>query len=188
MVSDESLVELALSGDDNAFTELHHRYFNQIFQYAYSQLGDYHQAEELTQDIFLKMSKNLHRFKYRSKFRTWLYSIGHNATIDYHRKNKKHQKSKPVAENYYFDQVAKGEPSAEDKVMGKSKGDQIRTCLKLLPEHYRSVISLRFLQGFSIAETAEVMSKTPAAIKSLQKRAMDSFKEELAKEVTHHEA
>lgn len=187
-MEDESLVDLALSGDDGAFTTLHHRYYNQVFQFAFSQLGDYYQAEELTQDIFMKMAKNLHKFKKRAKFRTWLYSIGHNATIDYHRKNKRHKMSTTIGEESYFDSHMDAHVSAEDVVMENNISDTIKRSLKVLPEHYRFVISLRFLQGFSIAETAEVMAKTPAAIKSLQKRALDLFKDEMAKEVKQHEA
>lgn len=187
-MEDEALVEQALAGDDQAFRTLHDRYFNQVFHFAHSQLGDYYQAEELTQDIFLKMARNLHKFKRKSKFKTWLFSIGHHAAIDYHRKNKRHKISTSVGEESYFDLHTNTQQSAEEEVLLKSLGEQIKHCLKELPHHYRSVLSLRFLQGFSIAETAEVMAKTPAAIKSLQRRAMDVFKDEIEKEVKQHEA
>jgi RNA polymerase sigma-70 factor, ECF subfamily len=80
------LVQLALDGDDGALRQLHDRYIRQVFQYAYTQTRDYHQAEEITQDIMYKMASRLAQFKGDSNFKTWLFTIGRRVVIDHYRK------------------------------------------------------------------------------------------------------
>lgn len=165
-MEDEQLVERILEGDDSALRELYDRYLKQIFNYAYLQTGDYQYAEEVTQDIFIKATGNLHRFRGNSSFKTWLFTIGRNVVIDHHRRQKRHKQSISVNEvrpeqagSYYSDQMEEG--LSERMVRNLNK----------LPQEYRTVIHLRFIDDFSISETAKIMSKTALAIKALQHRA-----------------
>ena len=169
-MEDEQLVERILDGDDSALKELYDRYLKQIFSYAYLQTGDYQYAEEVTQDIFIKMTGNLHRFRGKSSFKTWLFTIGRNVVIDHHRRQKRHKQSISVKEvrpekagSFHTDQLEEG--LSERMVRNLNK----------LPEEYRTVIHLRFIDDFSLSETAKIMSKTVMAIKALQHRAKKRF-------------
>lgn len=185
-MQDEKLIELILDGDDNALRQLHDRYVNQIFRYAYTQLGDYYQAEEVTQDIVFKMAQNLASFKGKATFKTWLFAIGRRVVIDYHRKNKKHQNNVMV-ETEKMDGLIEPYPSVEDEVVQKSSNEQLLSCIQQLAQNDRMVIHLRFIEGFSVAETAKVMSKTSLAVKSLQVRAKKKLAELMRKEVVEYE-
>ncbi|HEX7064413.1 MAG TPA: RNA polymerase sigma factor [Bacillales bacterium] len=186
-MEDETLISSALEGNDDAFRMLHERYFTQVFRYAYSQTSDFHRAEELTQDIFVKVARNLPRFKRKSSFRTWLFSIGYHAAIDERRKWKRKQ-NRAFFEERPFGFEDSIFPSAEDEMMQLHLRQDVSAGLEKLPFHYRTVLHLRFLEELSIAETAKVMSKTPAAVKALQRRAMNLMKDVMGKEEDPDEA
>lgn len=178
-MDDELLVERILAGDDEALRLLYERYFQPLFQYAYVQTGDYHYAEEVTQDIFCKMARNLAKFEGKSSFRTWLFAIGRHAVIDFQRKRKRDIPMEKDKVEYLADQHY----SASKAVDESTFVDQVMSYLKKLPTDYRQVIYLRFVQGFSIADTAEVMSKTTIAVKSLQHRARNRLLQLIQSEV-----
>lgn len=168
-MQDEELVELALAGDDEAFRQLHDRYIGHIFQYAYLQIGDYHRAEEVAQDVMYKMAVNLANFKGKSSFRTWLYTIGRRVVIDYHRKYSREKERVLLDEEQLLRMPA--QDSVEKEVLERSLREKMLNCLQQLSVDDRTVIHLRFVEGLSLAETAQVMSRTTLAIKSLQHRA-----------------
>lgn len=169
-MEDEQLVESALDGDDNALRTLHERYVSQLFHYAYVQTGNHHDAEELLQDIFYKMASNLDKFQYKSSFKTWLFSIGRNVVIDFHRKQKRHRQSVPIPQPV-LEPLTGISRSAEDEVFRNSLKEYLLTALRKMPEDYQTVLHLRFIEGFSIKDTAEIMSKSSFSVKSLQFRA-----------------
>lgn len=180
-LSDEALIELILAGNDEALRQLHDRYFHQVFQYAYTQTGDYHRAEEVTQDIMYKMAVHLADFKGKSSFKTWLFAIGRRAVIDYFRKYGKEQAALEY-DSEKLGQVAHGE-NVESKVLGRSLREQILKGLEQLSVDDRTVIYLRFVEGLSLAETAKVMSRTTPAVKALQHRAKRKLAKLLGSEV-----
>lgn len=177
-MDDELLVERILAGDDEALRLLYERYFQPLFQYAYVQTGNYHDAEEVTQDIFCKMARNLAKFAGKSSFRTWLFAIGRHAVIDFQRKRKRDIPMEKEKVEYFAEQR-----QANERVNDHSFTDEVMNYLKKLPDDYRQVIYLRFVKGFSIADTAEVMSKTTMAVKSLQHRARNRLLQLMQSEV-----
>jgi RNA polymerase sigma-70 factor (ECF subfamily) len=84
---DEALVRAAQRGDESAFAQLMSNYELPIFNYVLHSVGNYHQAEDLTQDIFLRALKSLPGFSFRSKFTTWLFAIAKNRILDELRTN-----------------------------------------------------------------------------------------------------
>lgn len=180
-LADEELVALILEGDDEALRLLHDRYFQQIFQYAYTQMGDYHRAEEVTQDIMYKMAVHLADFQGKSSFKTWLFAIGRRVVIDYYRKFGKEWGVLDY-DSDRLGQVADGE-SVESRVMKRSLREALLKGLQQLSVDDRTVIYLRFVEGLSLAETAQVMSRTTQAVKALQHRAKRKLANLLGSEV-----
>lgn len=181
-MTDETLIELALDGNDQALRELHDRYITQIFRYAYTQTGDYYRAEEVTQDIMYKMARNLADFKGDSSFRTWLFTISRRTIIDYYRKQKKHQNSVSMTDEQMA-HIPEGKKSVEDQVISKDRSNALLERMQQLPVNDRTVLHLRYIEGLSIIETAKAMSKTTMAIKSLQTRAKAKLAKLLKSEV-----
>lgn len=182
--TDEELIEEILSGSDLALRQLHDRYINQVFQYAYTQTGDYHRAEEVTQDIMYKMAANLADFQGRSSFKTWLFAIGRRVVIDYFRKYGKEAQTVEV-DHEFLDRFAQPD-NVEGKVMHNQLREQLLNGLKQLPVDDRTVIYLRFMEGLSLSETAQVMSRTTQAIKSLQHRAKRKLAQLIGSEVSEN--
>jgi RNA polymerase sigma-70 factor (ECF subfamily) len=180
-ISDEELIERTLNGNDQALRQLHDRYIHQVFQYAYTQTGDYHRAEEVAQDIMYKMAVHLADFQGKSSFKTWLFAIGRRVVIDYHRKYGKEAHTLEV-DSERLNRMAETD-SVESKVMNKTLREQLLKGLQQLSVDDRTVIYLRFMEGLSLAETAQVMSRTTQAVKSLQHRAKKKLADLIGSEV-----
>lgn len=183
-LTDEELIEAILDGSDRALRQLHDRYINQVFQYAFSQTGDYHRAEEITQDIMYKMAVHLADFQGRSSFKTWLFSIGRRVVIDYYRKYSKEAQAVEVDSERL--QRLPHEGNVEHKVINKQIYQQLLKGMQQLPVDDRTVIYLRFMEGLSLAETAQVMSRTTQAVKSLQYRAKKRLAQLMEREVSEN--
>ncbi|WP_226037706.1 RNA polymerase sigma factor [Aquibacillus saliphilus] len=185
-MEDERLVELVLDGDDEAFETLHDRYFQQLFQYVYVKTGNYHNAEEIIQDIFFKMAKNLWRFQGKSSFKTWLFSISQNTITDYYRKQNKYKKTMAMG-HMELENLTEQVPSTESQVVQQDSLDEITKAINRLGPDYRTVLHLRLMEGFSIKETSYIMEKTTFAVKSLHNRAKKKLAECLRNEVEEHD-
>ena len=177
-MEDHKLVEQVLRGDQFAIEELHERYVNRIFNYIFMQTSNYHDSEELLQDVFFKVASQLHTFAGKSSFETWIYKITRNTIIDHYRRNKKNKNSIAMNHNY-LDSMAGSEESAENVVLRGLHKDEVMLTLKKLPENYRLVLYLRFIEGFSIKETAHIMGKTTLSVKALQHRARKALFEQI---------
>lgn len=170
-MEDETLVEQILAGDDEALRLLYERYFQQIFQYALIQTGDYHYAEEVTQDIFCKMARHLAKFERKSSFKTWLFAIGRNTVIDFQRKRRRDIPMEREKVEYFFERANSSIEANSDYAFI----EKVFAYLNKLPDDYRLVLYLRFVKGFSLADTAKVMKRTTLAVKSLQHRARNKL-------------
>ncbi|MBU9720020.1 MULTISPECIES: RNA polymerase sigma factor [Bacillaceae] len=181
-MNDYELIRDSLDGDQVALERLHERYVDRIFHYIYIQTNSYHDTEELLQDVFFKVSKELHRFEGKSTFKTWLFKIARNTVIDYYRTKKKAQLSVPL-ELENLEEIVGHSEAAEDTVLRKVEVDKVIQMIDQLPSHYKSILHLRFFEGFSIKETAQVMGKSVLSVKAMQRRAKQTLIEKVKLEV-----
>ncbi|GAF11573.1 RNA polymerase, sigma-24 subunit, ECF subfamily [Bacillus sp. JCM 19046] len=166
-MDDQELVKRVLQGDELAIEQLHKRYAQPLFHYIHMQTNSFHDSEEILQDVFYKAATQLHQFKQRSSFKTWIYTITRNRLIDYYRSNKA-QKNQVELSPLSADLHAT--PSSPYKL------DDLQEALEQLPTNYQTVLHLRFIEGFSLLETAKIMGKSLYAVKNLQKRAQKQLK------------
>lgn len=143
---------------------------------------DAHQAEDLTQDTFLKAYQSLAHFQYNSSPKTWLYRIAHNTTIDFLRKQKPIRLIKEMLKYKKAEQ-----PEPDEVLQMKESTQELYRALGELKESYREVIILRKIKGFSIAETASILNWSESKVKSTLHRALSVLKKELMKEADIHE-
>ncbi|SER57121.1 RNA polymerase sigma factor [Salipaludibacillus aurantiacus] len=183
-MTDEELIHNILSGDQHAIHELHERYVDRIFNYIYIQTNSYHDTEELLQDVFLKAANRLDRFKGHASFKTWIFKISRNIVIDYYRKRKKEQRSFTMDQDT-MEGIAGEYEAAETTVLRNIHMDEVFETIERLPDNYRMILHLRFVEDFSITETAEIMGKTALSIKSAQRRARLALHEKLNLEVSN---
>ena len=177
MQDEESLVQRAKQRDQKALTQLYERYFDGIYRYVALRIGDKVEAEDMTQQVFLKALQSISSFKWRGiPFSAWLYRIAHNQVVDYLRKSKK----RPAT---LFDESL---PSSDNNPQLLTEHsleiEQLLSATRRLTEAQREVISLRFAGELSTAQVAKIMGKSEGAIKALQHSAIVSLRKVLLTE------
>jgi RNA polymerase sigma-70 factor (ECF subfamily) len=169
------LVDRAQQGDRDALEELYLLHFDRIYSYLHMSVGNRHDAEDLTTQVFLKMLESIRKFRWRSApFSAWLFRIAHNLAMDHFRANKRWQPEEEVPE------PDPGEGSAAEEEALESIGRQsMLELIQKLSHEQQQVLTLKFVFNFSNGEAATILDKTEGAIKSLQHRALASLQRQL---------
>ena len=183
MTEDRIFVERAQSGDTAAFRKLVERYQQKIYYLALDMTGNQHDAEDLSQDVFIKAYRHLGKFRGDAKFSSWLYRITVNTCIDKGRK--KSVKAMTLKENIeetdmphqtFGSDVSAPEDKAESGLMQQ----HIEKALQALTDKERSVFVLRHYQHMKLSEIADILKITVGTVKSTLFRAIQRLQKELA--------
>lgn len=166
-----------LSGDKDAIEEIIRDYKDGLVFYLSNLVGDFHRAEELTIDTFIKLFYEQPKFKGKCSFKTWLFAIGRYTALDYLRKNKR------ISEVSIDDalDISDRESLERDYIRNEERFRLRQTIDKLKPE-YAQVLYLIFFEGFDTGETARIMGKSNKQITDLLYRAKAALKREIEKE------
>jgi RNA polymerase sigma-70 factor (ECF subfamily) len=163
-----ALVELAKTGDSDAFGQLYEHYVGQVYRYLYYRVGNVTLAEDLTSEAFFRALRNLGSFKWQGRdFGAWLTTIARNLAVD-HYKSGRHRLEVTTDEITNHDSATEG---LEDDVITRFTNEVLLKALRQLSPEQQDCLVLRFLQGQSIAQTAKVLNRSEGAIKQLQLRA-----------------
>lgn len=161
--SDNQLIELAKTGDKNAFYELYRRYEGKIFNYVYRFLGDRGKADEVTQDTFLLVYRHLHQYKPGNSAGPWIYRIAQNAARRYLR-SEKHRKSdvsldevKADSETTLLDSLEMKGVGPEHEIRTKEFHEAIQKAIDGLPDKYRAVLILHDIEGVAYEEIQRIL-------------------------------
>ncbi len=169
-------------GDSNAYSKLVKLYHNQVASLAFKMVGDYDEAADIAQDVFVKTSQNIWRYDETKKFYTWLYRITINAAIDYKRKHKRH----------YHESMENASSTADEKFatpeLSFQRG-QIRQYIdeatQGLNDKQRSAFVLRDVDGFNINDVADTMEMPVATVRWYLHRARAKVKKDLLRKCPH---
>lgn len=166
------LVERAQGGDADAFGELYDRYVDLVYRYIYYRAGGRVLAEDLTSETFLRALRRINSFTWQGKdFGAWLVTIARNLVAD-HFKSGRFRLETTIADMRDADRPEEG---PEQSVLDAITHRELLAAVTQLNSEQQECIVLRFLQGLSVAETAQVMGKNDGAIKALQYRAVRSL-------------
>ena len=164
-----ALVELARNGDSEAFGLLYDHYHPQVYRFLYYRVGSQVLAEDLTSDTFFRALRSMSNFRWQGKdFGAWLMTIARNLTTD-HYKSGKNRLEVTTEDMTPHDSAAEGPESA---VLAQLTNEALMEALQQLPAEQQECLVMRFLQGLSIAETAQALERSDGAIKQLQLRAV----------------
>jgi RNA polymerase sigma-70 factor (ECF subfamily) len=168
-----ALIERAQAGDGAAFGLLYDRYFDTVFRFVYFRVGNRQLAEDLTADTFLRALKRIGSFTWQGRdLGAWLVTIARNLVAD-HFKSGRYRLEVTTGDVLDADTADRGpEGSPELAVVDHITNMALLTAVRQLNPEQQECIVLRFLQGFSVAETAQAMGKNEGAIKALQYRAV----------------
>jgi RNA polymerase sigma-70 factor (ECF subfamily) len=179
---DTALVTTFLHGDERAFTVLVERYQSRLLNFIYRTIGDRERAEDLVQEVFVRVYRHLGRFDRSKKFSTWIYTIASNLA-----KNELRNRSRnPLV---FFQTLAKGGPGEEERPVEfedhKLRPDDlyrkrhlreaVDSSVAQLPAHHREVFVLREIEGKSYEEIAEITNCNLGTVKSRLNRARTAF-------------
>jgi len=171
--NEESLVRRAQQHDQGAFAQLYEEHFDKIYRYVTLKTGNETEAEDITQQVFLKALHSISSFKWKGiPFSAWLFRIAHNQVVDYFRSRK--YAADPLDESL----VSSGD-NPQMVVERKLDIEQVVSAARHLTEAQREVISLRFAGELSVAEVARAMGKSQGAVKALQHSAIVALRQRL---------
>jgi len=182
-LDDSAVVQAFLGGEERAFQELVDRYQTRLLNFVYRTIGDREKAEDLVQEVFIRVYRHLHRFDASKKFSTWIYTIASNLA-----KNELRNRSRnPLV---LFQTITKHWQDEErplqfedalsrpdDLYRKRHLRELVEEATARLPEHHRQVFVLRELEGKSYEEIAEITNCNLGTVKSRLNRARNSFAE-----------
>lgn len=161
---------------ESVFEEIYEKYHRDIFQFLFYLVRDRHKAEDLTQEVYIRVIKSIDRFEHRSSLKTWILSIARNVAIDHFRKEKKKRNMLlSQFEEKGFD-IRDEQKIPEEIAVQNDQIQQLYRCLQLCTVDQQTVLIARFIQDLSIAETAEVLGWTQSKVKTTQHRAIKQLK------------
>lgn len=162
-----ALVELARGGDKDAFGQLYDHYQPSVYRFLYYRVGSMTLAEDLTAETFFRALRSMHSFRWQGKdFGAWLMTIARNLTAD-HFKAGRTRLEQTTEDMQTLDTTSEG---PEVEVLSSLTNEALLRALGELPTEQRECLIMRFLQGLSIAETAEILGRSSGAVKQLQLR------------------
>ena len=168
LIEDAELIKGFLNGGGRDFDSLVTRYRDMIFNLCFNITGDYDEAVDCSQEVFIKMYKNLHRFEFRSSLSTWLYSIALNTCRN--RLSSTYNKRKVSIDNFENIQTAGADghfKSNPEFLFERSEGERaVRKAISMLPEEERILIVMRDLEERSYEEITEITGVKPGTVKS----------------------
>jgi RNA polymerase sigma-70 factor (ECF subfamily) len=176
--AETQLLERARRYDAQALAEIYDQYAGPIYGYLYRYLGDAHQAEDLTSEVFLRLLQALNtRRGPRERLLGWLYRVAHNLAMDWFRQQAK-RTSMPLDTELVAD-----EDPPPIQVEAMMDHELLRGAIRSLAPDQQQVILLRFGEGYKLAEVARFLGKTEGAVKSLQHRAVKRLRQLLEQDV-----
>jgi RNA polymerase sigma-70 factor (ECF subfamily) len=169
--SDDALIRRARGLDPGALAEIYERYFDPIYRYCYTRTGHQADAEDLTEQVFLKMVDGLPAYRPSgASFSAWLYRIAHNLVVDRYRRA-----GRSTVELH--DQLPDAGPHSDPEWRFARSEDRQRLleAIRQLTVEQQQVIALRFIDNLPVEDVAALMNRKPGAIHAMQHRALASL-------------
>ena len=181
MVRVRALVELAQGGDADAYGMLYDRYVAVVFRYVLVRTGDRQLAEDITSETFMRGLRSIGSFTWQGRdIAAWFLTIARNLVLDL-------RKSARFRLEIATDDLLEGRqaagPTPEEAVLRRLRDERLLAAMRTLTADQAECVVLRFMEGLSLAECAEVLGRKENAVKQLQFRALRSLRRELERDV-----
>ena len=175
-IDDKEIIKKYLEGDEKSLEILIKKYLNLIYGFVYKNVGNIAGAEDITQEVFIKVWKNLKKFDQKKEFKPWIFQIAKNASIDYLRKKKSIPFSRfenDKGQNVLTENLSDNSPNLL-KILNDKKGLMI--IMEALPEKDKNLLNLRHINGLSFKEIADATNEPVNTIKSRYRRIIINLK------------
>ena len=181
--SDGDLIINYLNGDKEEFTEIVNRYLKMVYNFTYRLVGSEKEAEDITQEVFLKVWKSIKKFDLEKNFKTWIFTIAKNTAVDYLRKRKDIPMSafdNDEGGNFIEDSLEDIERRPDEVFALAQNKKQIEKVMKELSIMQREVMILKYVNEMSLSEVSEIMDMPRETVKSHHRRALLKIKKLLS--------
>lgn len=167
------LVKKIKKGDKEAFGEIYELFAERIFRYIYLKIGNKEEAEDLTQQVFVRAWESLDNFQFRKNpFSSWVYRIAHNLVVDFYRK-----KNDALSLNHDIEIEIIDSLDLDESLYYREESKKILRLINQLPTEQKDILILRFVSDLSYREIAKIMKKNPLTLRVLQHRALKKIRE-----------
>lgn len=183
--SDQQLIVQYLEGSEDAFAFLVKRHLDGVYNFAMRLSGDNLLAEDIAQETFVKAWKNLKKYDHEKNFKTWLFTIARNTTIDHLRKRKNVPFSlfeNSAGENFFVDNIKDENPRADEIFAIALRKEVVEAALLELPPKYKEVFILHEGEDMTFAEIGKILDRPLDTVKSQYRRALLALKDLINKE------
>lgn len=167
---DEELVEVIRQQNQELFSEIVTRYQNKIFSYINRLINNRVEAEDLTQEVFIKVFRNLYGFDSKRKFSSWIYRIAHNQAVNYLKK-KSYFKILSFEQNEFLMNTITSTENIIEQIITKENSQKVRELLNKLSFKYREVLILRYFEERSYEEISDILRRPVNTVGTMINRA-----------------
>ncbi len=175
MDSDQKLIANYLAGDEKLLEILIHRYLKPIYSFVYRYVGNEQEAEDITQEVFVKAWRNLKKFDRNKSFKTWIFTIAKNTSIDWLRKKKTIPFSEfenEKGENKFIERLADPTSLFDELLERVGIEEMLDAAINQLAPKYRMVLFLRYNDHFTFREIAGILGESLNTIKTRHRRSI----------------
>ncbi|SDC76872.1 RNA polymerase sigma factor SigW [Shouchella lonarensis] len=177
------LIRETKKGNEQAFAELVELYKDSVYQVIYRLVGHAQEAQDISQETFLRVYMNLDKYDLTKKFSTWLFRVATNAAIDRLRRRKPdiylQDKIKGTDDLTYESQLTSSEDLPEQQVVKMEQQAWIQAEINQLPVKYRTIIVLKYLEDLSLKEISEIMDMPIATVKTRVHRGREALRKRM---------
>lgn len=178
-ITDKKLIQQYLEGDDKSFEILIQKYLKMIYGFAYKNVGNTADAEDITQEVFVKVWKNIKKFKQDRDFKPWIFQIAKNTSIDFLRKKKTIPFSRfenDKGQNAIVENIVS---TPVDLIKGFGDKRAIEVAMRGLTDKEQEIINLRHNQGLSFKEIAQISKESINTVKSRYRRTLANLRKNI---------
>ncbi|HLU23769.1 MAG TPA: RNA polymerase sigma factor SigX [Bacillaceae bacterium] len=161
---------------NSVFHDIYSKYHQDLFQFLFYMVKNREEAEDLVQEVYIRVMNSYDKFEGKSSEKTWLFSIAKNVAIDHFRKQKSWRDRLYDKFDWDRQSIKDTSPLPEDSTILNEEVKMLYKCLDSCSTNHRLVLIMRFINDFSISETAEALNWTESKVKTTQHRAMKALR------------
>jgi RNA polymerase sigma-70 factor (ECF subfamily) len=184
---DHHFIRLVKNGNRQAFAQIVELYQDKMYYLCFRMLGNRQEAEDAVQEIFIRVYTHIERYDERQKFSTWIYRIANNLCIDILRKRKitysLDSKASHDEDHDFYSILADKEYSLEQLTIVSEFNEHIQRVVQALPDKYRLVIVLKYMDELSLQEIGDILNITLSTVKTRLHRAREFLRKKLSSEI-----
>lgn len=169
-MEEQELIKKVQSGNDDAMNSLISGYYQSIFAFFYKNTGNYHQSKDLTQEVFIKMVAGISKYRPKTPFKNWLFTIASNHLKNYYRTLSRRPECVEITDEYI---------AMINDIADVGMETDIKSALAHLPPEQREVVILRYYNEFSIKEISRITGAMETTVKARIRYGLEKLKTEL---------